>query len=130
MAQRKQKKVLFLCTGNYFRSRFAEILFNSVAGKMGLSWRATSRGLAIERGVANVGPMATSAIEALHVRGIRIGDDGARFPAPATTEDFQSADRVVALKQAEHQPLLQERFPAWVDTVECWHVDDDQAARL
>ena len=44
MAQRKQKFVLFLCTGNYYRSRFAESLFNSVAGKMGLPWRASSRG--------------------------------------------------------------------------------------
>jgi protein-tyrosine phosphatase len=31
---------------------------------------------------------------------------------------------VVALKQAEHLPLLQERFPAWVEKVEFWHVDD------
>ena len=27
--------VLFVCTGNFYRSRFAEILFNSVAEKMG-----------------------------------------------------------------------------------------------
>jgi protein-tyrosine-phosphatase len=26
-----QKTVLFLCTGNYYRSRFAEILFDVVA---------------------------------------------------------------------------------------------------
>ena len=58
MKQRHEKTVLFLCTGNYYRSRFAEILFNSVAGKMGLQWRASSRGLALERGINNVGPMA------------------------------------------------------------------------
>jgi predicted translation initiation factor SUI1 len=28
------------------------------------------------------------------------------------------------LKQAEHLPLLQERFPAWAERVEFWHVDD------
>ncbi len=53
--KRSEKTVLFLCTGNYYRSRFAEALFNSVAGKMGLPWRASSRGLALERGVNNIG---------------------------------------------------------------------------
>jgi hypothetical protein len=47
MRQRHEKTVLFLCTGNYYRSRFAEALFNSVAGRMGLPWRASSRGLAL-----------------------------------------------------------------------------------
>jgi protein-tyrosine phosphatase len=54
--------VLFLCTGNYYRSRYAEVLFNSVAGKMSLAWKASSRGLALERGVNNVGPMEVSAV--------------------------------------------------------------------
>ena len=43
MGQRGTKGVLFLCTGNYYRSRFAEVLFNSVAGQMGLPWRAHRR---------------------------------------------------------------------------------------
>jgi hypothetical protein len=42
MRQRNEKNVLFLCTGNYYRSRFAEILFNSVAGRMGLPWSGVS----------------------------------------------------------------------------------------
>lgn len=58
MRQRRDKTVLFLCTGNYYRSRYAEVLFNSVVGKMNLPWMASSRGLALERGVNNVGPMA------------------------------------------------------------------------
>src|SRR5262245_24542011 len=74
MAKRGEKTVLFLCTGNYYRSRFAEVLFNSVAGRMGLPWRASSRGLALERGVNNVGPRAVSAIKALEARGMRVAD--------------------------------------------------------
>src|SRR5580704_13195982 len=113
MAQRKQQTVLFLCTGNYYRSRFAEALFNSVAGRMGLPWRASSRGLALERGVNNVGPIAVEAIKALESMGVRAADAVTRFPVQVTINDLEQADRVVALKQTEHLPLLQERFPAW-----------------
>src|SRR5690242_19888950 len=70
MKQRQGNTVLFLCTGNYYRSRYAENLFNSVAGKMGLPWKASSRGLALERGVNNVGPMEVSAVKALEARGL------------------------------------------------------------
>jgi predicted translation initiation factor SUI1 len=124
MSQRREKSVLFLCTGNYYRSRFAEILFNSVAGKMGLPWKATSRGLALERGVNNIGPMAPSAIKALEAMGVRASHESARAPAQVTVEDFAAAHRVVAVKRDEHLPLLEERFPAWSEKVEFWHVDD------
>ncbi len=124
MRQRQEKTVLFLGTGNYYRSRFAEVLFNSVAGKMGLPWRAASGGLALERGVNNVGPMAASAVEALGAMGVRAGDAVTRLPAQVTTGDLGRATLIVALKQDEHLPLLQERFPGWADKVEFWHVDD------
>src|SRR6266478_1920269 len=124
MGQRRHKIVLFLCTGNHYRSRFAEILFNFVAGRMGLPWKAFSRGLALERGVNNLGPMAVSAIKALDSLGVRATEDVARIPAQVTLADLDQAERIVALKQAEHLPLLQERFPAWVEKIEFWHVDD------
>jgi protein-tyrosine phosphatase len=124
MVKRSEKMVLFLCTGNYYRSRFAEVLFNSLAGKMGLPWRASSRGLALERGVNNVGPMAVSAVKALEARGQRAVAEFGRFPVQATVEDFEAAHWIIALKEAEHLPLLQERFPAWTENVEFWHVDD------
>jgi protein-tyrosine phosphatase len=124
MAKRGEKNVLFLCTGNYYRSRFAEVLFNSVAGKMGLPWKAASKGLALERGVNNVGPMAVSAVKALEAMAVRTADAVTRFPMQATVDDFALAAKIVALKQAEHLPLMQERFPAWVEKVEFWHVDD------
>jgi protein-tyrosine phosphatase len=124
MAKRSEKTVLFLCTGNYYRSRFAEALFNSVAGKMGLPWWASSRGLALERGVHNVGPMAASAVKALEALGVRAGEAITRMPAQVTTDDLEGAALIVALKHGEHLPLLQERFPAWAEKVEFWHVDD------
>lgn len=122
--ERRKRSVLFLCTGNYYRSRFAEVLFNAVAAKMGLAWNASSRALALELGVNNVGPMAVSAVKALEAMGIQATDSFTRLPAQLTTEDLEQVDRIVALKRAEHEPFLQERFPAWVERVEFWHVDD------
>ena len=92
MRQRHEKIVLFLCTGNYYRSRFAEVLFNSVAGRMGLPWRASSRGLALERGVHNVGPIAVVAVKALEARGLRGIADLARLSAQVTVDDLERAD--------------------------------------
>ncbi len=120
----QHKNALFLCTENYYRSRFAEILFNWAAGKIGLPWRALSRGLALERGVNNVGPMAVSAVKALEALGVRATDAVTRLPMQVTTDDLERAALIVALKHAEHLPLLQERFPAWAEKVEFWHVDD------
>jgi protein-tyrosine phosphatase len=124
MAQPKHQTVLFLCTGNYYRSRFAEVLFNSVAGKMGLAWSASSRGLALERGANNIGPMATPAVMALEAMGIRAAGATSRLPAQVSAEDLEVGSRIVALKKGEHLPLLLERYPAWVEKVEFWHVDD------
>jgi predicted translation initiation factor SUI1 len=124
MKQKKEKIVLFLCTGNYYRSRLAEILFNSIAGKMGLPWKASSRGLALERGVHNVGPMAMAAVKALEARDLHAVAESSRCPMQVTVEDFETAHWIVALKEAEHLALLQERFPAWAEKVEYWQIDD------
>src|SRR3954466_7377762 len=102
MGQRGHQGVLFLCTGNYYRSRFAEVQFNSVAGRMGLPWRASSRGLALERGANNVGPVGVSGVKALEAGGVRAGDAITRMPAQVTTADLEGAALVVALKHAEH----------------------------
>lgn len=115
------KTVLFLCTGNYYRSRYAEILFNWHARQRGLAWQAQSRGL--EPDPRNPGPMSKNTIAALIHSGIP-HEDHLRMPLVATDADFADADHVVAVKQAEHLPLMQRKFPAWVECVEFWQVHD------
>jgi protein-tyrosine-phosphatase len=117
------RTVLFLCTGNYYRSRHAEAVFNHLAAEVGLPWRATSRGLALEFGVNNVGPIARATVERLAALAIR-HEPYLRMPARVTADDLAAARLVVALKEAEHRPLMQERHPQWVGRVEFWHVHD------
>lgn len=118
-----EKTVLFLCTGNYYRSRFAEILFNAVARRMGLGWCALSRGVAIEFGVGNVGPLSSAAARRLTEMGVA-ADGYTRMPIQVAPDDLELADLIVALKEAEHRPLLRQRYPGWEERVEYWHVHD------
>lgn len=113
--------LLFLCTGNYYRSRFAEILFNAVVVEHGVPWQAFSRGLALEP--RNVGPMSPYAIHALNTLGIE-STAVQRWPIAVQENDFQAAQRIIALQEVEHRPYLRNRYPAWEDRVEYWHVRD------
>ena len=117
------KKLLFLCTGNYYRSRFAEKVFNDLATKNNLNWEADSRGLALERGVNNVGAISKYAVEALKQRGINIASEE-RFPQSAIAEDFQKFDLIVAVDESEHRPLMKERFSEFIDSIEYWLIHD------
>ena len=120
-------QIVFLCTGNYYRSRFAELLFNHLAAAHGLDWQAYSRGIAIERGADNPGPIAQSALAALAARGVALAEEH-RYPMALMEEELNLAEHVVALKRDEHLPLMAERFPAWAERIEYWDIHDiDQA---
>ena len=119
----KIRTILFLCTGNYYRSRFAEELFNHRAGFAGLAWPARSRALAIERGIHNVGPISPFALAALQDRGVSAGGAG-RLPQQCAAADLEAADRIIGLNDPEHRPLMRERFPQWAARTEYWNVAD------
>jgi protein-tyrosine phosphatase len=118
------QRILFLCTGNYYRSRFAEIFFNWHARQRGLPWRAASRGLSLVK--SNVGPLSWHTAARLAALGIPVDEE--RLPLAATEEDFAAAQHVVAVKELEHRPLIAAQFPAWVDRVEFWQIHDVDCA--
>ena len=118
-----RRTILFLCTGNYYRSRFAELLFNALTTSDGLGWRAVSRGLATERGLCNIGPISPQAVEGLAARGIA-APQPLHWPMQVLYRDLEDADLIVAVKEAEHRPLVEARFPSWSERVEYWHIDD------
>jgi protein-tyrosine phosphatase len=116
-------QILFLCTGNYYRSRYAEELFNHLARAEGVAWRAFSRGAADKGSPDNVGPMSRFTREALEAQGI-VAEGALRDPRPCSPADFDQAEIVIALKEAEHRPLIERRFPEVASRVLYWHVDD------
>lgn len=117
------KTVLFLCTGNYYRSRFAEELFNHRAETERLGWTASSCALAIERGAGNVGAISPLALAELDARGVGVRGS-TRLPAPCGSTDLDAAHMIVALSDSEHRGLMRARFPRWEGRTAFWQVED------
>ncbi len=116
------KTVVFVCSGNFYRSRFSEYLFNALAKKRGLAWRAISRGLKTWTVADHEGPISDLAVYRLIALGVPF--DKERFPIQLAEADLQAAELVVALKKAEHHAMMVDQFPAWAERVEYWHIDD------
>ena len=113
------KQILFLCSGNYYRSRFAEELFNFRVLTISGDWIANSRGLNLN--VNNRGPMAESAVTRMKSLGI---NPVPRYPLAAITADFEKSTRVIAMSRQEHYPLMRLMFPKYADSASYWDVED------
>ncbi|MFU8849312.1 MAG: low molecular weight phosphatase family protein, partial [Opitutales bacterium] len=69
----EHKQILFLCTANYYRSRFSEMYFNHLAEAEGLAVRADSAALEMAKWRSyNPGELSVHTIKALDELGIAI----------------------------------------------------------
>ena len=115
-----ENQILFLCTGNYYRSRFAEAVFNYHAIKRGLPWRAFSRGLAIH---LVEGPISEHTVAALAAREIEL-EHTAPERQQVADEDLRRAKLTIALKKDEHLPLMRLLHAEWADKIVYWDIHD------
>jgi protein-tyrosine phosphatase len=102
------KRILFLCTGNYYRSRFVEELFILLNKKSCLGKHAPEALLKAGAGEHRTHlPLALEALQALGMSPRRAD----QLPLPCTLPDFRQADIVIGLKEAEHRSMVERRFP-------------------
>lgn len=118
------KTVLFICTGNYYRSRFAEYWFNHLAPMRAPDWIAGSAGLRPDFAQRyNVGPLSPDARRALDARRVELPDPPP-MPRPLTAADLAAADLAIALDDPEHRPMMHALFPDWAQRIGYWQVRD------
>lgn len=118
----KLTRVLFLCTGNYFRSRLAERIFNALAAERGLPCRASSRSLAPDPETRNPGPISEHTLAHLARLGLPAEVD--RGPLEVSRAELEAATLVIAMHEPEHRPLLEARFPAFAARARYWSCPD------
>ena len=52
------------------------------------------------------------------------------MPQGVDDESLMNSSLVIALNQPEHEPMIRERFPKWVDRITYWNVADiDELSR-
>ncbi len=124
-----QNSVLFLCTGNYYRSRWAEICFNRLALRAGLPWKAHSRGLTVAECSGNVGPLSEDLLQHLRSQGIT-WKPHFRMPKQVEITDLEAASQIIALKETEHRPMMKRAFSAWEDQILYWNIEDVRPSEL
>lgn len=112
-------KILFICTGNYYRSRFAEIYFNYLAPELKIESKAYSKGLSP---CAFTNPISNTVLKFLETLDIEASPY--RMPAKLLNEDFRTNDLFIALDEAEHRPMVEKLFPYYADQIEYWNVAD------
>ena len=120
----KQQRLLFLCTGNYYRSRFSEEYFIHFAEKNGLPWTAYSAGLSrnIDE-LRNPGPISRYTLEKL--KELEITPKAAeRFPVSVDQSLLDDHHHTIAVCDREHRPMVLSHFPDYVHKIEFWDVED------
>ncbi|MEO0509279.1 MAG: low molecular weight phosphatase family protein [Verrucomicrobiota bacterium] len=121
---RKPGHILFLCTANYYRSRFAELYFNFLAEGAGLEERADSAGLEMQRWrFYNPGDLSPYTIKELSILGVDL-PEVPREPKQFELKMLDQFDQCTALSEKEHRPMVERMYPNQVARFGYWTVED------
>jgi protein-tyrosine phosphatase len=99
-------RVLFVCTGNYYRSRVAEALFRHYSTSAGLAWEPFSRGLTVTGALRGLAKEARDFLELLGIPA------PPRNPLPLLVDELITTGHVVLLNRVEHEPVIEREFRA------------------
>lgn len=116
--------ILFVCTGNFYRSRFCEHYMTYLGELLKLPLSCSSKGFEIELAdhVSTIhGEISPFTIERLKTFGIQI--DNVKERESLLQSDIDRADILVIIDKGEHSPYLKNFNISKTDTI-FWTVKD------
>ena len=123
------KKILFVCTANIFRSRFAEEVFNSLAIDSGVSLNAFSAGLKVGQFTTRkIYYPALKQLERYNIKPLR-EDEISTHIDDLNLDEYE---RIICMDEPEHRPMVDENSNLKGRNVEYWNIVDipDEDSRV
>ena len=115
------KKILFVCTANIYRSRFAEEVFNSLAINRGASLRAFSAGLKVgEYTTRKIYYPALEQLERYNITPQREND----LSTHIDELDLDEYDKIICMDEPEHRPMVEQNMNLKGREVVYWNIVD------
>ena len=113
--------ILFVCTGNIFRSRFAEEVFNHLCKINGVDATAFSAGLQVGRyKQRKIYRPAMSELERLKIEPLRSNEDSVHI----NDIDVSIYDQIICMDEEEHKPMVRSNELLSGFTFQYWNIVD------
>jgi len=115
------KKILFVCTANIFRSRFAEEVFNSLAIENSSSLSAFSAGMKVgEFTTRKIYYPALEQLKRYNIKPLRENE----LSTHIDDLNLDEYDRIICMDEPEHRPMVEENTNLKGRDVEYWNIVD------
>ena len=115
-------KVLFVCTANIHRSRFAEEVFNHLAKKGDSVHQAFSAGLRVgDYSFRTIYYPALDNLKKLKITPLRPNDHSIHIEEV----DIHEYDRIICMDEGEHRPMVTGNANLDDDLFEYWNIIDE-----
>ena len=113
--------ILFVCTGNIFRSRFAEEVFNHLCKINGVDATAFSAGLQVGRyKQRKIYWPAMNELERLKIEPLRSNEDSVHI----NDIDVSIYDQIICMDEEEHKPMVRSNERLSGFTFQYWNIVD------
>tara|TARA_Y100001970_G_scaffold49331_1_gene62484 strand:+ start:667 stop:1092 length:426 start_codon:yes stop_codon:yes gene_type:complete len=115
-------KVLFVCTANIHRSRFAEEVFNFLAKEKNSVHRAFSAGLKVgDYSFRTIYYPALNNLKKLNITPLRPND----YSTHIDDVEIREYDRIICMDEYEHKPMVMANANLGDEIFEYWNIVDE-----